>query len=61
MGAISPVKIEAKYYRRDGDAYICELCPHRCRIKVGQTGRCGARRGDSYVVRFFPPSDCEME
>ena len=53
MGAISPVKIEAKYYRRDGDAYICELCPHRCRIKVGQTGRCGARRGDEdFLVAY---------
>ena len=35
MGAISPVRIEAKYYRREGDRYVCELCPHSCRIPVG--------------------------
>ena len=53
MGAISPVRIEAKYYRRDGDAYICELCPHGCRIPVGGYGRCGTRRGDEdYLVAY---------
>lgn len=46
MAAISPVRIEARYYERDGGAYVCGLCPHRCRIAVGKYGRCGARRGD---------------
>lgn len=50
MGAISPVRIEAKYYTRDGDAYLCDLCPHHCRIKVGQYGRCGARRADEDIL-----------
>lgn len=47
MGLISPVSIEAKYYVRDGDVYVCQLCPHECRIPVGGVGRCGARKGDS--------------
>ena len=50
MGAISPVRIEAKYYRREGDGYVCELCPHSCRIPVGGVGRCGARRGDEDML-----------
>lgn len=45
MGAISPVSIEAKYYERDSDAYRCFLCPKGCRIPIGSTGACGARRG----------------
>ncbi|NLN71778.1 MAG: AmmeMemoRadiSam system radical SAM enzyme [Thermoplasmatales archaeon] len=51
MAATSPVRMEARYYRRDGDVYVCGLCPHRCRIGVGKYGRCGARRGDpDYLV-----------
>lgn len=46
MGAISPVSIEARHYRREGDGYVCELCPHECRIPVGRYGRCGARFGN---------------
>lgn len=46
MAAISPVSIEARYYTKDGDEYVCGLCPHRCRIGVGGTGRCGSRRGE---------------
>lgn len=46
MAAISPVSIEARYYTKDGDAYVCGLCPHACRIGVGETGRCGTRRGE---------------
>lgn len=47
MAAISPVSIEAKYYDRDGDEYVCRLCPLECRISVGETGICGSRRGES--------------
>ncbi len=51
MAAISPVRIEARYYERAGDVYVCGLCPHRCRIGIGKYGRCGARRGDpDYLV-----------
>lgn len=42
--------MEARYYSRDGDAYVCGLCPHGCRIPVGGMGRCGSRRGlDEYL------------
>ena len=46
---ISP-KIEARFYEKDGNGYVCGLCPHRCRIPVGQYGRCGARRADEDVL-----------
>ena len=45
MGAISPVSMESRYYEREGDAYRCLLCPNRCMISVGETGKCGSRRG----------------
>lgn len=43
-------RVEARHYRRDGDAYICDLCPHHCRIGPGQYGRCGSRRGDDDML-----------
>ena len=43
-------RVEARFYTRDGDAYVCGLCPHRCRIGVGGYGRCGARRGDADML-----------
>jgi len=53
MAATSTSRIEAKYYRKDGDAYVCGLCPHECRIPVGGFGRCGARRGDEdFLVAY---------
>ena len=50
MGAISPIRVEAKYYRREGDTFVCELCPHGCKLKAGQYGRCGARRADDDIL-----------
>lgn len=38
--------MEARYYHRDGDVYVCDLCPHRCRIPVGGFGRCSSRKGE---------------
>jgi pyruvate formate lyase activating enzyme len=46
---ISP-RVEARFYEKEGDAYRCGLCPHRCLIPVGRTGRCGARRGDEDML-----------
>jgi pyruvate formate lyase activating enzyme len=48
--AVINERVEAKYYERDGDAYVCGLCPHRCRIPVGSYGRCGARRADEDML-----------
>ncbi|MCL2142802.1 MAG: AmmeMemoRadiSam system radical SAM enzyme [Methanomassiliicoccaceae archaeon] len=47
--SISP-RVEARFYEKDDDAYICGLCPHRCRIAVGQFGRCGSRRADEDML-----------
>lgn len=43
-------RVEAAYYTREGDVYVCGLCPHRCRIAPGQYGRCGSRRGDEDML-----------
>jgi pyruvate formate lyase activating enzyme len=53
MAATSTSRIEAKYYRKDGDVYVCGLCPHGCRIPVGGFGRCGARRGDEDFLTAY--------
>jgi pyruvate formate lyase activating enzyme len=33
----------ARFWRRDGDRVLCELCPHRCRLAEGERGRCFVR------------------
>ena len=35
---------EAMYYERIGEIIHCSLCPHLCKIKDGQIGRCGVRK-----------------
>lgn len=47
---VNTERIESAFYTRDGDVYICELCPHHCRIAPGQYGRCGSRRGDDDML-----------
>ncbi|MCD6288009.1 MAG: AmmeMemoRadiSam system radical SAM enzyme [Candidatus Hydrogenedentes bacterium] len=46
----------ARYYRKEtGGQIICELCPHRCRIKPGANGLCrvrGNRDGDLYALSY---------
>ncbi len=37
---------EAAYYHKEDGYYVCELCPHACRIGVGEYGRCGSRYGE---------------
>lgn len=34
----------AVLYERVGDVLRCDLCPHRCELSEGQTGRCNVRR-----------------
>jgi len=43
-------RIEARYYRREGDSYICELCQQKCFIKQGEFGYCGTRRADPDIL-----------
>lgn len=60
MAAISPVTIEAKYYRKDGEDIVCELCPRGCIIREGQTGYCGARRvsGGRLIANTYGRISC---
>lgn len=38
---------EAEFYKlQDDDVAFCELCPHHCQLKSGQTGICQVRRND---------------
>ena len=39
-------RIEARYYRRENDAFVCELCQQKCFIREGEFGYCGTRRAD---------------
>lgn len=48
--AVTNERVEAEFYERGDGCYICGLCPHRCRIKPGSYGRCGARRGDDDML-----------
>ena len=43
-------RVESRFYTRDGDAYVCGLCPHACRLRPGQYGRCGSRRADEDML-----------
>lgn len=46
---------EAMYWSKEGDAIRCELCPHRCLIKVGKRGLCRSRlnsAGKLFAVNY---------
>jgi pyruvate formate lyase activating enzyme len=43
MGSISATDKVAAHWVPDGDAALCGLCPHRCRIAEGRAGICGVR------------------
>lgn len=46
---------EAMYYEREDGKIHCFLCPHHCRLKNGQTGRCQVRKvvGDKlYTLNY---------
>ena len=47
---VNTERVESRYYTRDGDAFVCGLCPHGCRLKPGQYGRCGSRRADDDML-----------
>ncbi|HEM47232.1 MAG TPA: AmmeMemoRadiSam system radical SAM enzyme [Alphaproteobacteria bacterium] len=38
MGAV-----EARYWKPEGEALRCSLCPHRCLVRDGERGRCRVR------------------
>jgi pyruvate formate lyase activating enzyme len=41
---------QAMYYKAEGDAVKCFLCPHNCLIKPGKTGLCRVRRNEGGVL-----------
>lgn len=43
-------RIEARYYRRMDDAYVCELCQQKCFIREGEFGYCGTRRAEKDML-----------
>ncbi|MBE6528322.1 MAG: AmmeMemoRadiSam system radical SAM enzyme [Thermoplasmata archaeon] len=43
-------RVEARYYRREGDAFVCELCQQKCFIRQGEFGICGTRRADDDIL-----------
>ncbi len=54
----------AAWWRPDGDAVRCELCPHRCRIADGKTGICGVRRnigGTLFATTYGKVSSVQMD
>lgn len=34
---------EARFYTRSGDDVVCGLCSHRCKVRLGERGKCGVR------------------
>jgi pyruvate formate lyase activating enzyme len=49
---------EAGFYRREGQAVTCTLCPHACALRDGEVGRCHVRRrrGDGLETATFATS-----
>ncbi|MDR3282199.1 MAG: AmmeMemoRadiSam system radical SAM enzyme [Candidatus Methanoplasma sp.] len=45
--------MEASHYHKEDGLYVCDLCPHRCRIPVGGFGRCGSRRGEETMLTAY--------
>ncbi len=43
-------RVEARYYRREGEAFVCELCQQKCFIRPGDFGICGTRRADEDML-----------
>jgi len=39
--------IEAKYYKKEKDRLVCELCPRFCKLKDGQEGFCFGRENQN--------------
>ncbi len=46
---------EVEFYHRENGKLVCDLCPHHCKLKEGQTGICRYRRraGEAIVVTNY--------
>lgn len=40
------MKVEARYYERQGDRLVCRLCPHACSLTDGAVGACRSRKNE---------------
>ncbi len=50
---MKPTQFPAHYWIRQDDGRLrCELCPHRCRLKNGQRGRCFLRVAENDEIRL---------
>jgi pyruvate formate lyase activating enzyme len=51
-----PKLYEARYYNLEKESIVkCNLCPHRCKIKPGQKGKCSVRlnnEGKLYTLNY---------
>jgi pyruvate formate lyase activating enzyme len=56
---------KARYWeRKDEDTVRCGLCPHRCLIREGETGKCGVRRmkeGELFAEGYGLISSANMD
>lgn len=43
-------RVEARYYLKREDAFVCELCQQKCFIRPGDFGLCGTRRADEDIL-----------
>ena len=57
------MEVEARFFRKEGEALRCLLCPRHCLLKEGQWGVCGTRRvieGSLKVLTYGSISALEM-
>lgn len=40
------MSFEARYWKSVDDFVICQLCPHACRLKPNETGKCKTRKNE---------------
>ncbi len=50
-----PPAVTARYWSTEDHIVTCTLCPHRCRIRPGMSGRCGVRDnvGGALVLPYY--------
>ena len=51
--------MEAAYYKRGSDQVIqCQLCPHHCHIREGETGFCRTRKNEDVTLLALNYGQC---
>ena len=54
----------ARYYRKEDDLVVCELCPHCCQLTAGERGRCRAREnreGELFSLNYGEVSSLSLD